>query len=168
MAINLKKSVIDFDTAVTRTEFRAASSEQSVDMQPEEETKQAVVNRLSANDIKLIGDGNKNKGVIRRRRKKSDKKKVLEKKRREQQAREQASRAGKARRYTKEMRNRDAISQAAKRKRQEAMLTVTSVDDRLANAALAADSAMFDHLVYGTSTSDIDTEMDEMFDDIID
>ncbi len=163
MAVNLKKSTVGFDAAVTRAELRASEPEQTV-----VEPKTVVEKKLSANDVKLIGDGNKNKGIIRRRRKKSDKKKELEKKRREQQAREQASRAGKARRYAKEMRNRDAVNRAARRKRQEAMLTATHVDDLLANAVLASDNKKFDHLIYNASTSDIDAELDEMFDDALD
>lgn len=78
---------------------------------------------------------------------------VSRKKRKQQQEREKAAQNGRVRKYTKEMRNRDAITKMSRAMRRAALKTKTTKDDDFADAALNP-GRKFDDIVYNAATSD--------------
>lgn len=88
------------------------------------------------------------------------------KRKKQQQEMEEAAQNGRVRKYTKEMRNRDAIVKMSKAMRQAALKTKTTKDDDFADAAMNP-GRKFDDLVYNAATSDDAADvLDGMFKDI--
>ena len=159
-SVNIQEPVTHEEMQLINNNYNAIRQEAEQEHQVEE-TVQAA-RRFNSNII-FASDFRKDSSLpckFRPRKKKKD----INKKRREQQEREQASRNGKVRKYTKEMRNRDAIEKAAKDLRREAIKTATLDDDRLINSAMSP-GRKFDKIIYGTVTSDVEDKFEDLFDD---
>lgn len=162
MVLNLEKTIsvsldeIENDIHKARTERKRLEKDINISIQ--------TLNK----NIKFAEDFRKKSSIKCKRKSNSKKKKrEAEKKRRERLAKEQAQRNRKACRYSKEMRNRDAIRKTALSLQSKAVETATTEDDKLIQSAFGP-SYRFDSIIYNTPTSDVEDLFTDIFDDIDD
>lgn len=171
MALNFNKRIcVNLDEPVTVTELEAVKDnalQQNTDTF-DDVLVESIDKKRFDDKVKFAADFRKNSSLkCKRRTKRKKKKQELEKKKKEQLAREQAVRNGKVRKYTKEMRNRDEIEDAARDLRVAAIKTATLEDDKLVKAAMQP-GRRFDNLIYGTATSDVEDKFEDLFDNVND
>lgn len=163
--INLDcKTCMSLEQPVTHSELQAAETDYKTLQKEERSVKKAFEKK----DVKFASDFSKSHDLMRKRKSKrkcDDEKKRKRRQAKERAAKEQAVRNNGARKYIKEMRNRDIIQQKALKLRAKAEATPSTADDKFLDEALRT-GYKFDTLVYSTMTSDIAEEMDGMFDDI--
>ena len=177
MALNFdKKAVMNLDEPITDNEIESVLTEyetltqniEGIDSKNVESFDEISEKKSFEKQIKFASDFRKKSSLpCLKRTRKRKKKREREKQIKEQQAREQAARNGKARKYAKEMRNRDEITKAAKELQAVAIKTATMEDDIFIKKALTH-SHKFDKLIYGTATSDVEDKFQDLFDNIDD
>ena len=167
MALNLNKNIcMNLNEPVTQEELKIAKNEyEAIQSECEESVTTKADARFRQADIKFAIKHNDT--VTKTCRIRSRRKKRLDKKLyKQQQEREQSARARKACKHSKEMRNREAVQKKAKEMYKQALDSRTARDDLFALSAMGL-SKRFDGVIYNTPTSDVDSLMEDMFEDVV-
>lgn len=165
MAINLDAAKnVCLDDAVTAQELNAVVDTSAYKRMGESIDETVVEKKVSRSKKK----GLDSKSVIYAANNKNKQAKVRKKKaqkareKQETESREQAARNAKTRKYTKEMRNRDAIIKKSRSMRNKAAKTESTYDDKFAVAATAP-TKCFDNIIYNSPTAD---DAEELLEDV--
>lgn len=172
MSINLNAATaVSLNDAISAQELNAVADMSSYKRMGESIDETIVTKKMSQSKKKK---GIDSKSVVYAANNKNKQAKVRKKKakeareKQETESREQAARNAKTRKYTKEMRNRDAIVKKSRSMRKKAAKTESTYDDKFATAAMAP-TKFFDSIIYNSPTADDAEELlEDVFEDIMD